>query len=351
MSKQSDSQRLGSQGQTLVAHLINSSGDWIARSQDEDYGIDMEAELSSPFVSGQLLKIQVKTSKSIETTNKGIWCQVPRKLAAYADSCRLPVILVRVDIQKQQAWYLWLQQWLLDKRRAGFGIKGLPEQITHHIPTGSTLAVGLAGELRSIAQWQTRAQLVLTVNDAIRTASSVYNFEVLNHLVALLGKLDVVNDEFPVNMVIERTIELGANLWATHEGNQASSTLYAICRHFGRSFTAEQILRMATRGDSCSRTGVNALGILYDCYFEHTAALGLVSLFLTHADARVAFYCNLRESCPGKEFIECLSGAYGTQFGGLLLDPTLKMDWMQKWPNRGDSVLLDYLYDPLPSKD
>jgi hypothetical protein len=100
---------------------------------------------------------------------------------------------------------------------------------------------------------------------------------------------------------------------------------------------------MVTRGESCSRTGVNALGILYDCYFEHTAGLGLVSLFLTHADAQVAYYCNSRESCPRKEFIECLSGTYGTQFGGLVLDPSLEMDWTQKWPNRGDSVLLDYL--------
>jgi hypothetical protein len=351
MSERTESQILGSQGQSLVAHLINSSGDWIARAQDEDYGIDMEAELSSPAVTGQLLKFQVKASKSVEATDQGILCQIPRKLAAYADSCRLPVILVRVEIETQQAWYLWVQHWVLEKRRAGFGLKELPEMITHHIPAASTLVAGLAGELRSIAQWKTQTQLVLTVNDAIRTAASVYDFDVLNHLVALLGKLDVVNDEFPVNMVIERALELGPNLWATHEGNQASSTLYAICRHFGRSFTAEQVFRMVTRGDSCSRTGLNALGILYDRYFEHTARLGLVSIFLTHADARVAFYCNLRESSPGKEFVECLTGAYGTQFGGLVLDPSLKEAWMEKWPNRGDSVLLDYLYDPLPSKD
>jgi len=112
---------LGSQGQSLVAHLTNSSGDWIARARDEDYGIDIEAELSSPAVTGQLLKIQVKASKSVEATDKGILCQIPRKLAAYADSCRLPVILVRVEIEKQQAWYLWVQDWVLEKRRAGLG--------------------------------------------------------------------------------------------------------------------------------------------------------------------------------------------------------------------------------------
>jgi len=39
MLERTDSQRLGSQGHSLVAHLINSSGDWIARTQDEDHGI------------------------------------------------------------------------------------------------------------------------------------------------------------------------------------------------------------------------------------------------------------------------------------------------------------------------
>jgi hypothetical protein len=345
MTQRTESQMLGSQGQSLVAHIINSSGYWIARTQDEDFGIDLEAELSSPRVTGQLLKLQVKASKSVEIANNRVPCQIPRKLAAYADSCRLPVILVRVDLERQEAWYLWLQQWLLDNRRSGLGLNDLPEMISHNIDISFTLRNGLAGELRNIAQWQTDTQLVLTVNDAIRTAASIYDFDILNHLVALLNKLDVVNEEFPVNLVIERALELGANLWATHEGNQASSTLYAICRHFGRNFTAEQIWRMVTRGQSCSRTGVNALGILYDEHFEHIRKLNLVSLFLGHSDLRVAFYCNLRERCPGAKFFDCLHDAYGSEFAGLTLDPRLKEDFLHKWPNRGDSVLLDYLHE------
>ena len=344
MAERTESQVLGSQGQSLVAHMINSSGYWIARAQDEDFGIDLEAELSSPRVTGQLLKLQVKASKSIETADDGVTCRIPRKLAAYADSCRLPVILVRVDLERQEAWYLWLQQWLLDKRRSGLSLNDLPETTPHHIDVSSTLKNGLAGELRNIAQWQTDTQLVLTVNDAIRTAASIYDFDVLNHLVALLDKLDVVNEEFPVNLVIERALELGVSLWATNEGNQASSTLYAICRHFGQSFTAEQIWRMVTRGESCSRTGINALGILYDEHFEHTIKLNLVPLFLEHPDLRIAFYCNMRERCPGRKLSECLHEAYGSQFASLTLDPRLEEDLLHIWPNRGDSVLLDYLY-------
>lgn len=343
MTERTESQILGSQGESLVAHIINSTGCWIPRIQQEDFGIDIEAELSSPHISGQILKIQVKASRFIEATGMAVACLIPRKLAIYADSCRLPVILVRVDLEKKEAWYLWMQQWLLDMRRSGHVVLDLPEMTSHKIPVTETLRAGLNGKLRKIAQWETNTQLVLTVNDAIRTAASVYDYKVLNHLVALLDNVGIVNDDFPINLVIEQALSLGPDLWGTHPGNQASSTLYAICRHFGRNFSGDQIRRMVTRGESCSRTGINALGILYDQFFDHIATLNLVSLFLGHADQRVAFYCHLREQFPKASFFECLDRASNAEFAGLTIDPRLQEDVMGKWPNRGDSVILDYL--------
>jgi hypothetical protein len=342
MAERTEAQVLGSQGQTLVAHVISSSGDWIARAQDEDFGVDMEAELAVPNVSGQLIKIQVKASRSVEVTDKGVVCQIPKKFAVYADSCRLPVVLVRVDIEQQKAWYVWLQQWLLDRQHSGLRMEEMPELVTHHIPADATLQKGLEKELRDIAQWRTRTQLILTVHDAIRTSAAVYNYQVLNHLVALLDQLGIVNEHFPVNLVIEQAITLGNRLWATYEGNQASSTLYAICRHFGHNFSADQVWRMATRGESFSRTGLNALGILYDEAYDHTAGLNLVPLFLTHPDRRIAFYCHLRELRPKATFFDCLG--FDVQFADLAIHPSLKEDLMSKWPHRGDSVLLDYLF-------
>jgi hypothetical protein len=41
MAERMEAQVLASQGQSLVAHVINSSGDWIACAQDEDFGVDM----------------------------------------------------------------------------------------------------------------------------------------------------------------------------------------------------------------------------------------------------------------------------------------------------------------------
>ena len=344
MSTRTEAQVLGSQGQSLVAHLINSSGHWIARAQDEDFGIDLEAELSVPHVNGQLIKIQIKASRSVEISEKGVACQIPKKLAIYADSCRLPVVLVRVDLGRQDAWYVWLQQWLLDWRRSGLRMEDMPDLMTVHVAIDQTLQNGLMGELRDIAQWKTRTQLVLTVHDAIRTSAAVYNYEVLNHLVALLDKLGIANEHFPINLVIEQAIALGDGLWATHEGNQASSTLYSICRHFGQNFSADQIWRMVSRNESISRTGLNALGILYDEAYDHIAGLNLVQLFLTHTDKRIAFYCHLRELRPRAPFFDCLAEGYDAQFADLAIRASLKEDLLSKWPNRGDSVLLDYLY-------
>jgi hypothetical protein len=88
-------QVLGSQGQSLVAHVINSSGDWIACAQDEDFGVDMEAELAVPHVSGQQVKIQEKASRSVEITDKGVVCQIPKKLAIYCCAARKVVALLR----------------------------------------------------------------------------------------------------------------------------------------------------------------------------------------------------------------------------------------------------------------
>jgi len=344
MAKRSRSQKLGSRGQRIVAEMIESSDYWLSRSQDEDFGIDLEAELSAPEVNGELLKIQIKASESIKINKHGVPCKIDRRLIAYADTCRLPVILVRVDLQKREAWYLWLQQWLIDRRREGLRINELPKSTYVHIPVSETLRHGLSGHLQRIARWQTNTQLVITVNDAVRTAASVRDFDVLNHLVALLDKLSVINESFPINLTIEQALALGASLWATDDGNRVSVTLFTICRHFGDSFSADQIRRMVARDESCSRTGINALAILYDEYVSHVSRLNLVSLFLRHADLRIAYYCNMREKCPGGSSLQAIKGAIGVEFAKLVLDETLREDLFNKWANRGDSVVLDYLY-------
>jgi hypothetical protein len=41
---------------------------------------------------------------------------------------------------------------------------------------------------------------------------------------------------------------------------------------------------------------------------------------------------------------DCLPKGCDAQFADLAIHASLKEDLLSKWPNRGDSVLLDYLY-------
>ena len=42
MTKRHKSQRIGSRGHRFVQYLIECNGDWIARGQEEDFGLDLE---------------------------------------------------------------------------------------------------------------------------------------------------------------------------------------------------------------------------------------------------------------------------------------------------------------------
>jgi hypothetical protein len=58
------SQRIGSAAQRFVELEIEKSGNWISRRQDEDFGIDLEAEIAEPSVSRQIIKVQIKSTES-----------------------------------------------------------------------------------------------------------------------------------------------------------------------------------------------------------------------------------------------------------------------------------------------
>lgn len=345
MAGRTRAQQIGSEGQRLVEYVIASSKAWIARAQDEDYGVDLEAELAIPNVSGQLLKIQIKASERVPINKRGVSFVLDHALVAYADVCRVPIIHVRVDLRRERAWYLWLQRWLLEQRRRGIGLTELPNRISVGVPESNTLESGLKGELQEIARWSTNEQLVLVLNDVIRTAASLYRNDVLLPMLDLLSKLDALTEEFPVDLVIDQAVSLGPSLWGTVGGNQASSALYSVCRALGYRFSAEQIWKMVVRDESYSRTGINALGILYDEHPKHVGSLGLAALFESHADLRVAYYCKLRELHLGEPCIKIFSKASGLRIGKLMASPSIEDNFMNKWANRGDSALLDYLVE------
>jgi hypothetical protein len=99
-----------------LAAKIEAHPDWLARDLGEDYGIDLEAELTADGVRGEILKIQIKSEAGVERGADAVKFLIDRKYVAYAAACRYPVLLVLVDTEAGEGWYLWLQDWLMKKQ-------------------------------------------------------------------------------------------------------------------------------------------------------------------------------------------------------------------------------------------
>ena len=343
MANRSSAQGIGSRGQHVFAGIFGNSKAWILRRQsEEDFGIDFEAELAEPNVNGQLLKIQVKSSLKLSLVKGSIAYRVDRQLLEYADACRIPVILVVVDLGKQTAWYLWLQEWIFAQNAAGKRIATLPKTVSVRIPQENRLTDGLNEAFKSIATWKTKIQIARSLGDAFRSAVSLESEETCKGILAVLKGLTGQYDDFPVESVVSEVLQTGERIWATEEGNRLSRILFTLCREYGNRFEAEHIRRLVIRGESYSRTGINALGLLYDNFPKHLKALNLPKLF-RHETAQVGYYCKLRERYLGKQSTELLGPRTDFAIDGLDVDKTMRDELLLKWANRGDSAILDYL--------
>lgn len=190
MVERSKSQRIGSGGQRLVVHLIEKTGIWISRRQDEDFGIDLEAELADPTVHGEILKVHIKGKEELEITSHGVKVILESKYLRLAENFRVPFVFVLAEITGDRAWYIWLQGWLVDQRRLGRTFATFRDHVTVYIPETATLTAGLNGPLEGIARWGHENQMVLSLMDTMRTASATRNEKVLLSLADLIGTVD-----------------------------------------------------------------------------------------------------------------------------------------------------------------
>ncbi len=309
----------------------------------EDFGIDFEAELAEPEITGQFLKIQVKSSQNARFVGANLVYRVERQLLEYVDSCRVPVILVVVDLSKQAAWYLWLQEWVFSLNASGKRVSNLPNSISIHIPKSNELGRGLSGPLKAIASWKTKIQIALSLNDALRTAIALESDATCLGIFHVLRRIHEQYEDFPIDSVIAEVLRLGGQIWATEDGNRLSRLLFTICETYGERFKAKQIRQIVVRGDAYSRIGIIALGLLYDFFPKRMKKLKLQKLF-KRDDPRVLYYCKFRERYLGKSSIEIV-GRRNVNYAidGWNLDEGVRDEILNKWANRGDSAILDYL--------
>jgi hypothetical protein len=322
---------------------IENHSDWLARDLPEDFGLDGEAELSAPQVRGEILKLQIKTSQKVIKRRGQVKLEIDRKYLDYASSCRYPVILVRVDLSAKQAWYLWLQQWILAERSKGNYLDTTQDSLTTWIDESQTLRSGLDSDLKDVARWRGKTQLVLSLLDAMRAAATTGETKLVEQVVALLSEAAPILAGAAFDIILREAVLLGDRLRGTAEGVETANQLFAFVRKFGEQMTVATIDAMVRRNDAYSRTGLVGLAILYDDHPGHLLTLDLVNHFLKQDLMGVAYYCALRQANPGKPDCHFIGGAGDFVFAGLKFDCPLADRFWDKYANRGPSAILDYL--------
>jgi len=340
MPRRSAQQKTGARGHRWLMAHIEEHPDWLARDLGEDYGIDIEAELTEGGLHGEILKVQIKSTVHAERRNGRVALPIARRYIEYADTCRYPVILVLVDTKAKEAWYLWLQDWLLKIRGAEGRLDLDQSSWTCWVPEQQTIAAGLSGDLKSIARWKGETQLILSLMDALRSAAAIYDRTTIDVLTSIISSKAPTVADASLNALIDQAINLGDRMRGTPGGNQVADQLFALVRRHGARISRPTIHDLVIRGDSYSRTGVTALGILYDEFFEHLKSLNLPNYFLK-IEPHVAFYCGFREAFPAEKSTNLFVDPTGFVFAGLEYSQP-DMFW-DKYANRGPSALLDYL--------
>jgi|GEM_PF-1285049 len=166
-------------------------------------------------------------------------------------------------------------------------------------------------------------------------------------LESILLKSDVLPMTWPmldnsINLILEEGILLGSRLKGTIEGNKVAEQIYMLVKTHGARMHLDSIDLLVRREDTYSRTGLTALGILYDEYFSHAKSLQLIDYFESKKLLGVAYYCALRERFPEEcDYSACMKSP-GFSHGGLTVQDD-DSDLMLKYPNRGPSSVLDFL--------
>jgi hypothetical protein len=342
VKQRSSGQRIGDRGEAFVRAWVEEAGGWIARAQEKDFGVDLELELDERGVRGELIKVQVRAHEKAEAEDF-VTAPVERKLLSYAEECRVPIVVVAVDLAKKEAFFCWLQAWLLtaDGRRV------FSEGIQTHelrIPREKELRHGLGGELRDIARHRTPEQLWLGMRDVLRSAIALRDERSSEALAELLASARGYAQR-PIVELLDQVLALGTRIWATEEGNRVSRVLFGLCRALGGEFTVDDIKRLVVRGDAYSRTGINALGVLYDAHGEHVKSLELPKGF-EGDEPRICYYCLLRERYLGRPSTALFTADTDFDVDGMTVDPEAREDLVLRWANRGDSAILDYVTLP-----
>lgn len=353
MPIRSASQRIGKIGERSVETLIDDHPHWVARRQDSDFGIDLEAELARPgddgqALRGQLLKIQVKSGAKPTAIGNHVTLTIDRAWLDYACEFRIPVILVGSTRDGKRAWWVWVQEWALLHERRLATTKS--KTVTLRMPVEQTLAAGLEHELIEIATGRHPVAMALALRGVLAVANGWENAAIAQGIVELLGRTDYPSRDWTIRMIVDQLVTEGPNI-AYWQAQQHLPILLALVRTAGDALSQDDVLHLVQRGEVYSRVGINALSVLYDEWPEYAASLDLPRAFMKAKLEPAAWYTAMRERFPGQRnfgmfLINQPDGDLEYEGATLRIDQDLRDHLIAKWPYRADSVLLDCLFWP-----
>jgi hypothetical protein len=272
---------------------------------------------------------------------------INRKYLEIANASRYPVVLVQIDLTAREAWYLWLQDWLM-KNREAVRFSSKKKSWTEWVPETATIGSGLDAELQQIARWQGETQLVLSLLDAWRAANATGNLDTAS---ALEGVLEQNRDLLAGSRligVIDEAIRMGDRMRLGPEGNTATRILFDLLRRYGDDLSAKNVRELVMRevidddgttSDAPSRTGIDGLSVLYDTFPDHLREMGLPELFKP-LDPRVAYFCAWREAFP-VESEGFFTDPGDFEFEGWRFEQSSR--FADHVANRGKSAIVDHL--------
>ncbi|HHF7365599.1 TPA: DUF4365 domain-containing protein [Legionella bozemanae] len=342
--KRTESQGLGENGQKLVEYQIASSPHWIPHNLSPDYGIDLELQYSprNEDVRPWFIKAQIKSHNTLVTNSDYLTEPLTKSFLRYTYECRVPIILILVSVKEQKSWYLWLQKWLLESGNIpAIYNENTAKTLPVKVPKDNDLVIGLKDEIISIASLNNKTQFYMVVKELAHHPSVLHDVDLSHFFFNYLEKLsDSILQKSYIDSLILRLFDLNIYARGTTEGNKVSYLIYEYVKKHGNTLNFEHIKKLVLRGDSLSRTGLDALGILYDNHPEYALSLKLIEKFKNHK--LLHYYTTIRERYINKISPFWLSKDHDLTVNNLTLD--LSSDnYISKWFKQGESAFLYYL--------
>ncbi|MBB4953166.1 hypothetical protein H4S14_001211 [Agrobacterium vitis] len=349
MPKRSISQRIGDQAEHIAQGAFLNAKNWICRTQTHDFGIDLEAELietvnGAEELSGAIINLQVKGALKPIFNNRGYYVRLKTEYLRYANQFKIPVLLLLVNIKNKDIYFLWLQEYLIEREDIMFGANS----VLVRIPEENILERCFQRGLLEIALGVTGGSQLMAVQKLFEVFSSTYDYTALDLASSLLKHLGDHGHVSIFNSALDKLIRRGPHL--SRVGSQEFGKVLAdLTRRFGDKLSATEVLKMIVRGDTYSWAGLDGLLGLYDSFPDHAKSLELANRFDEIGFYELSWYCRFREAHAEMDaltiwgHISTIKTEFPTKGGVLFIPDEVREHCYLKWPNRADMVYLQSL--------